>query len=293
MGFITRAANGGGSKPFDASSLLDGGLVQFDLKVVTAPTSPDASWKFKIESNGGASAVELDLTKSVEAKAPTTGQWQTYSFKISDLAAAGLDVSTIDVVMVFPAWGTGNGAVYRIDNAKIYKSGSAQPDPTVTIFADAAATSWSIWDCCGGSTPTVENDDDSHGKTAQFIIGGAPTVMGFLAADNFFQDVSALMPAGVLRFEMKVVTPPSDSASVWKFKIESNNASAAVELDLAASKEGKAPVPGQWQTYTFPLKTLADKGLDVSAVDVIMVFPAWGTGNGAVYRIDNVKFAAN
>ena len=116
--------------------------------------------------------------------------------------------------------------------------------------------------------------------------------MGFLAADNVYQDVTALMPDGVLRFEMKVVTPPSDSAAVWKFKIESFNASAAVELDLAASNEGKAPVPGEWQTYTYPLKSLSDKGLDVSAIDVIMVFPAWGTGNGAVYRIDNVKFAA-
>ncbi len=293
MGFITRTANSGGNKPFDATALLDGGLVQFDMKVVNAPSSADASWKLKIESNAGATAVEIDLTKSVEGKAPVTGQWQTYSFKLADLAAAGLDVTTIDVVMIFPAWGTGNGAVYRVDNAKIYKPGTEQPDPTITMFADAPATDWSIWDCCGGSTPTIEEDDDTHGKTAQFIIGGAPTVMGLSAGKDVFQDVSALMPDGVLRFEMKVVTPPSDSSAVWKFKIESNNAAEAVELDLAASSEGKAPVPGQWQTYTFPLKTLADKGLDMTAIDVIMIFPAWGTGNGAVYRIDNVKFSAN
>ena len=293
MGFITRTANGGGNKPFDATSLMDSGLVQFDMKVVNAPASPDASWKMKLESNAGATAVEIDLTKSVEGKAPVTGQWQTYTFKVADLAAAGLDVSTIDVVMIFPAWGTGNGAVYRVDNAKIYKPGSGQPDTTVTIFADAPADKWSIWDCCGGSTPAVAMDDDTHGNTAEFKIGGAPTVMGFLAADNVYQDVSALMPDGILRFEMKVLTPPSDAAAVWKFKIESNNAAEAVELDLAASTEGKTPVSGQWQTYTFPLKALADKGLDVSGIDVIMVFPAWGTGNGAVYRIDNVKFSAN
>ena len=29
--------------------------------------------------------------------------------------------------------------------------------------------------------------------------------------------------------------------------------------------------------------------LDVSAIDVLMIFPAWGEGEGAVYRIDNLK----
>jgi hypothetical protein len=47
------------------------------------------------------------------------GVWQTYTFNLSDLSAAGLDVSAIDVVLVFPAWGTGDGAVYRIDNMVI------------------------------------------------------------------------------------------------------------------------------------------------------------------------------
>jgi hypothetical protein len=37
------------------------------------------------------------------------------------LSTAGLDVSAIDNVMVFPAWGTGEGAVYRIDNMVISK----------------------------------------------------------------------------------------------------------------------------------------------------------------------------
>lgn len=292
MGFITRAANGGSNQPFDASTIVENGLVQFEMKVVNAPGTPNAAWKFKIEADGGSSAVELDLTASVEAKAPVTGQWQTYSFKISDLAAAGLDVSAIDVVMIFPAWGTGEGAVYRVDNAKIFDpSGDVPVLDGITLFADKAADDWSIWDCCGGSTPTVEQDDAAHGATAQYVIGAAPTVMGLLAGDNVSFDASALLQNGVVRFEMKVISAPSNTAAVWKFKIESNNASSAVELDLSASLEGKTPTTGQWQTYTFPLKTLFDAGLDISAIDVLMVFPAWGTGDGAVYRLDNVVIA--
>lgn len=289
MGFITRAANGGADTPFDATALIDGGLIQFEMKVVSAPSSPDASWKFKVESNNSAEAVELDLSASVEAQSPVTGQWQTYSFLLSDLAAAGLDLSAIDVLMIFPAWGSGEGAVYRVDNAKIFHpDGDAPTANGLTLFADAAAEQWSIWDCCGGTTPTVEVDDASHGNTAQFVIGAAPTVMGLLADDDVYYDASALLATGVVRFEMKVVSPPNNAAAAWLFKIEAGDASSAVELDLSASQEGAVPVPGQWQTYTFPLQSLFDQGLDVSAIDVLMVFPAWGSGEGAVYRLDNV-----
>lgn len=288
MGFITRPANGGGNKPFDASSILDKGVVQFDMKVVSAPNDPASVWKFKIEANNAATAVELNLTDSVEGKAPVTGQWQTYTFKMSDLAAKGLDVSAIDVIMVFPAWGTGNGAVYRIDNARMGEP-EVVANTGLTLFADAAAANWSLWDCCGGSTPTVEDDDAAHGKTAQYILGGAPTVVGLFAADNVFYDASAITETGIVKFEMKIVTPPNDSSAPWLFKIEANNAATAVQLKLSESIEGKEPVVGQWQTYSYRLKDLAAKGLDTSAIDVLMVFPAWGQGNGAVYRLDNVS----
>src|SRR5690606_11078522 len=72
MGFITRSANGGSDTPFDATALLDGGLIQFEMKVVNAPGSPDASWKFKAEADNASSAVELDLTASIEGQAPVT-----------------------------------------------------------------------------------------------------------------------------------------------------------------------------------------------------------------------------
>ncbi|TPV59722.1 glycoside hydrolase family 16 protein [Aestuariibacter sp. GS-14] len=292
MGFITRSANGGGDTPFDASSILDTGVFEFEMKVVDAPSNPDASWLIKLESDNAASAVELPITASQQGVAPTTGEWQTYTFKLADLSAAGLDVSAIDVIMIFPAWGTGEGAVYRVDNAKIYDP-SAESANGISLFADVAAEGWSIWDCCGGSTPTVETDDDnSKGAVAQFIIGEAPTVMGILADDGVYYDAANLLATGVVRFDMKVVSAPSNPDAVWKFKIESGDAATAVELDLTDSVEGAAPVTGQWQTYTFTLQTLFNAGLDISAIDVVMVFPAWGTGNGAVYRLDNVEIVA-
>ena len=273
---------------FDASEILAEGVVQFDLKVVNPPSDASATWLFKIEAGGASSAVELPLTASVEGLTPTTGEWQTYTFTLQSLFDAGLDLSEIDVLMVFPAWGTGNGAVYRIDNAKIYNPNApVAPEVGLTLFKDMAAEQWSIWDCCGGSTPVVATDDAQHGAVAEFAIGAAPTVMGFLAADNVYYDASALLATGVVKFDMKLVSPPSDASAAWLFKIEAGDASSAVELPLNASIEGLDPVVGQWQTYTFTLQSLFDAGLDISQIDVVMVFPAWGAGNGAVYRIDN------
>ena len=91
---------------------------------------------------------------------------------------------------------------------------------------------------------------------------------------------------------MKVLTMPADPATDWKMKIESNGAAEAVELSLTASQEGAVPALDGWQTYTYSLQDLSTAGLDISAIDVVMVFPAWGAGNGAVYRIDNVVISA-
>ncbi len=292
MGFISRSAfitaEGVSPTPFDASAILSNGVIQFDLKVVNMPNDTTAPWLFKVESNDSDTAVELPLTASVEGIAPVAGQWQTYTFKLSDLADAGLDVSAIDVLMVFPAWGQGDGALYRIDNMKIFDPNASSGFNGFVLFDDQPLAQWTIWDCCGGSTPAIVNDDADHGLTAEYTIGAAPTVMGLLADDGVYLDASSLQANGVIQFEMKVVNAPNDANAVWKFKIESADASAAVELDLTASQEGQALIVGQWQTYTFPLQQLFDQGLDLSAIDVVMVFPAWGTGEGAVYRIDNV-----
>ncbi len=283
MGFISREGNTDTPSPFDASAILSNGVIQFDMKVTAMPG--DAPWMFKVESVGASTAVEVGLETSVEGLVPAADQWQTYTFNMSDLADAGLDVSAIDVLMIFPAWGAGEGAVYRVDNVKMYDPTAVNGD---VLFADAPAAGWAIWDCCGGTTPTLEADDTAHGMTAEFVIGESPTVMGILADDDVFVDASSMLATGVVQFEMKVVNAPNDAAAPWLFKIESDGASTFAELPLTDSVEGLAPVAGEWQTYTFTLQQLSDAGLDVSYIDVLMVFPAWGQGNGAVYRLDNI-----
>lgn len=287
MGF--KPADGSGIQ-FDASALLIEGVVQFDMKVVNPPASADAVWKFKIESNGAETAVEVDLATGNAGNSPTTGEWQTYTFSLQELSDLGLDVSAIDVIMIFPAWGTGDGAVYRVDEARIYNPSAGNDG--LTVFENNIASGWSLWDCCAGTTPTIVSADAPYGSVAQFEIPGWPeTVLGFLADEGVNYDASPLVANGAISFDMRIVSQPTAGPTDWFFKVESTGAATAVELPLADGNYGTAPVAGEWARYNFPLQELFDAGLDISDINVLMIFPAWGTGQGVVYQIDNVQIA--
>ncbi len=291
LGFYNRSPLGSGV-PFDAASILTEGVVQFDMKVVTPPASPDSTWVFKIEAAGGDSAVELALSAGNAGQTPVTGEWATYTFSLQSLFDAGLDISAIDVLMVFPAWGTGEGAVFRLDNARIYNPNAVSN--SLSIFRDDINANWNLWDCCAGSTPQVVSTDAPYGAVAQFSVLGSPeTVQGFLAKEGGAYDASALLGSGAVSFDLRVVDAPANPDSTWLFKIESSGAATAVELPLANGNNGQAPVTGQWARYSFSLQSLFDAGLDISDINVLMMFPAWGTGQGAVYQIDNVEISNN
>lgn len=287
MGF--KPADGSGIQ-FDATALMVDGVVQFDMKVVNAPSSPDAVWKFKIESDGASSEVELDLSAGNAGNNPTVGEWETYTFSLQSLDDQGLDLSAIDVVMIFPAWGTGDGAVYRVDEARIYNPSAG--DDGLTVFANNVAAGWSLWDCCAGTQPQIVTAEAPYGAVAQFEIPGWPeTVLGFLADEGVSFDASNLLANGVISFDMRIVEQPAGGETDWFFKVESTGAETDVELPLSAGNFGQAPVTGEWAQYVFSLQDLFDAGLDLSDINVIMVFPAWGSGQGTVYQIDNVKIA--
>ena len=302
MGFITRSSGGGDDSAYNASTLKADGVIRFDMKVASAPTDGSATWRFKAEAAGGqdagGTAVELALTDSTEGVAPVAGQWQTYTFPLQALFDAGLDLSAIDVLMIFPDWGKGEGAVYRVDNAMIGSPDGGAASPELTIFENNYNPDWPMWDCCGGSTPTEESDDADHGITAEFTIGETPTVMGFITrsasggSDTPFNG-SSIVADGVIAFDVKLMSAPTDGSATWRFKVEStggpDNGGTAVEVDLATGNGGMAPSVDEWKSYSFSLQSLFDAGLDVSAIDVLMIFPDWGKGNGAVYRVDNVK----
>ena len=156
----------------------------------------------------------------------------------------------------------------------------------LVIFEDEVHESWPAWDCCGGSTPAVVMDDAEHGAVVEFEIGSAPTVVGFNTRISGLPqpyDGSPMLNKGVLEFDLKLVNPPLNAAAKWNLKVE--QAGAATEAVVTI------PTPSsEWQHYAIPLRNLAGAGLNLNGIDVVMIFPDWGQGEGAVFRVDNVVF---
>ncbi|WP_133471236.1 family 16 glycosylhydrolase [Paraglaciecola marina] len=152
------------------------------------------------------------------------------------------------------------------------------------IFEETLNPAWPAWDCCGGTTPTIEYEDGDYLNVVEFVVGAEPTVLGFNT--NFAEtpepyDGSPLEDTGVLEFDLKLVTPPNNASAGWNLKVEQGGAATEANIVITAPTS-------QWQHYSVPLKTLSNAGLELNGIDVLMIFPDWGAGEGAVYRVDNV-----
>ena len=136
------------SSPLDISSMSDTGTLDLDVKIVTAPTSEvsvsstsTTQWFVKLESNGGSDADgATGENAEIEIEDLEIGEWKSFSFELSDLENMGLDLSSIDNVMIFPQWGEGSGAVYCVDNVVFNENadGADTKAPVITLVGAAS-----------------------------------------------------------------------------------------------------------------------------------------------------------
>lgn len=255
----------------DVSALAIGDL-EFEFKEVNPPPAGSV-WRVKLESSNAATFVELLLS---DAGNPTPGpDWQRYRFSLSgDLA--GLDISDVKLVMIFPDWANADGAIGRIDNVRFVPKVES-----IELYSDKLADGWFLWDCCGAGT-FAEVDDGDHGSVIELAFGAGATVTGLQATAGM--DASAAN-GGSLQFDFKEVSPPPDG-SQWRVKLESSNAATFVEAVLTAG--GNPPPNSDWQSYSFDFdQELA--GIDLSDLKLVLFFPDWGNAEGAVARIDNIR----
>ncbi|MGL5490969.1 MAG: carbohydrate binding domain-containing protein, partial [Shewanella sp.] len=246
---------------------------------------------------------QLDPTKNVEVDAFTTvaNEWEKITFDFAHPVAAGIEPTvTYDMASIFFDFGaSGTGKAFYWQDMTFVEADSTEPGPDpepepeeerITIFNDAANPQWAAWDCCAGSAPTVIQDSDpAHGAVTAFEINGA-TVAGFSTRNDHGAmngtpiDVSAWQETGTVSFDLKLTQEAG--ATDWKFKAESVGG-GAVELSLP-----NVPALNTWTSYKINLKDLAQAGLDLSKIDLVLMFPAWGSGIGSKFSVDNVVFSS-
>lgn len=270
-----------------------GGTVTFNAAVPAG--AADAGVYFRLEDNPFPNVgYQVDSETAIVSGSTMTSYTvniapqsasQTFNSFLMYLTTNDIDV-TISDITVTPNTTSGNAP-----------AGTNEP-----LFVDSVRTDWIVWDCCGGSTPELiaidgrgtvvqytqpGNGESVQGVTTRSAVGGGDALLDVIASVN----------TGILAFDLFIVSRP-DTAVDWLVQIESNGGinngatGEQVVLNVTASNETTAPAVGQWISYSFDLADLANQGLDLSAIDAITVFPAWGTGGGAVYQLDNLRVDA-
>jgi len=253
-------------------------------------------------------AIEFFIDDSLVASQDVSGcaQYKEPMFVLLNVAMGGslggaidstLNSSTMEVDYVAHCSATGGNSLTRcIQNSTTAPIVVADD---LSIFENAESASWAAWDCCGGSNPTLVTDDAAHAEAMEFRINGN-TVVGFIsraphAADAAPFDASTFMADGTLEFDLKMTAAPSNGGNPdWRLKLESDGGASDGEVLLSSSVEGHiVPVLNTWQHYSFKLSDLASAGVSLSKIDLIMMFPRWGAGDGAVFRVDNLKIVSN
>lgn len=286
--FQSMTDNDGETVKLDVSSF---DALEFDLKVLEDPRA-DRTFMVKMDCGFPCSSGDFPIS------APDLNVWQSYQIPLADLVTnpgSSLNLSTVDTpLVVFPAWGNQQGVVMQVDNVRLIGDGDNSNNPptevvvtdALTIFADDFAEYWQAWDCCANASLNVVTDETMGAAVEVDFFGPAPTVSGLQA--SLPHNVSALS-GGFLSFDFKLVNPPNDASANWLLKVEGRSGSFA-QVPLVSSIEGQPPQQGLWQVYTFALADLEAAGVTLDDLHLILVFPDWGKAQGAIYRIDNVKF---
>ena len=277
VGFNTKEA--ASPELYDGTGLVSVGALEFDLKLMTAPTNGNATWWVKVEQ------ADQSSEASIQIDAPTIGEWNSYTIPLRALANDGLNLNGIDVVMMFPGWGEGEGAVYRVDNVVIHEVEQAPVAAQYPVFVDGTeGFSGAFYNEGGSMSTTIVSDDAEHGSVLEIVSNSANQV-SYLAADAGSVDLSGYA-GGTLTFDMKVMQQPTDAAAEWTMKVECGWPCMSAEIVIGPQAD--FPV-GTWQSVTINVDDLT--GLNLAAVNnAVVVFPTWGGAEGAIYRLDNVIY---
>ena len=278
------------------------GEILFDLRVNSV--SDDTALKIGLGGTDG-QAVPIAL--------PQPEQWTRVAVRLLDILQpdsidlSNLDLTTIDKLFVLESTG---GADILVDNVSIScavtsaniqwlpeQSCSMKPAVTAitvdnpTILFDEAPGDWppNIINQ-GASFEILADADDERGDVFAVRFEGNGTFVGFMNPD-IPSDFSGFA-GGTLEFDLLIESQPENAQ--WSLVVGCGYPCGTSNVPLSDSTEGKAPVVGKWQHYTFNVDELVSRDgstLDLTRVFLpLAIFPSWNNQAGAAYRLDNVVY---
>jgi endo-1,3(4)-beta-glucanase len=180
-----------------------------------------------------------------------------------------LDVMILDGGLVDDIWG-GSSLLSFFDEKNDYGDCTDESAGTETC----ASVDWEVV------------GDETHGDVLQVTYLSDAGHAGLVVGPTAAVDLSDYAE-GSLSFDIKIIDDGAANLSGgFLLKVESGSANS-----------GELPVPGinaagEWESVTFAVSSLTASGaLNLSGITAPMVvFPAFQTGAGLVYQIDNVRF---
>ena len=286
--------------PYDASGYLENGLLEFDLKLISAPVATD-SWYIKVEQGDQSSEAVVSMDT------PTVGEWVHYSVPLQTLNNAGVELNGIDAIMMFPAWSLSEGAVFRVDNVTITGTNVAPctgddcvctqdcectgddcpPEPSGETFNFISSTGesgidfgvavvneWSTGTTIGETNHNGVNAWELTSSTNSPEAGNWGTVLAY--AGGIYGDFSE-------HTTLRVKVATTGSYSRYAVAIGANGVTSEVTIPVDDSNP-------DWQDVNVDL-ALFD--LNLSSIDQIAIFGVGGTAGSSKIYIADLAFDAD
>jgi hypothetical protein len=155
------------------------------------------------------------------------------------------------------------------------------------ILSDGMSN-WESWVDANGSSQVITDPNPDYDMVNEITITANNFVAGYKpTVDGTPIDVSAFASTGTFEFDLKVTTAPAGTEE-WFIKIEGTAGTLGDYSIFKDNGDHSAIEVGVWQHYSFNLSDLT--GLDLTAINNIMLFPNWASNGGAVYQLDNFAF---
>lgn len=203
-------------------------------------------------------------------------------------------MSDIDLFMMFPAFGPGDGAIFRVDNLRVYSDGYVAPVVNSSIDLDFepggsgnAGYTWAVFE--NDDNPALEiiaNPDASGANTSS-------TVAKFIARQTgnpWAGTETASGPVFTLDSTNKIVR-------IMVYKTVISDVGMKFSVGAAAQPELKVAntVVNQWEELTFDFSGYIGLAETTNITNVI-VFPDYnldGRTADTVSHFDNITFSEN